>query len=135
MPELSAAGGAIVNRPTPGPWAVEPQLTPDGRMGDAWNIVADDWPAVAVAEVRREADALLIAAAPELLACVLDVLDADGDLDAMDFNRYRAAIAAAPDLLAALQAIMGDPDAVDHILHLDAVAADAAIAKATGGEA
>jgi hypothetical protein len=44
-------------------------------------------------------------------------------------------IAAAPDLLAALQAIMGDPDAVDHILHLDAVAADAAIAKATGGEA
>jgi len=41
-------------------------------------------------------------------------------------------IAAAPDLLAALQAIMDDPDAVDHILHLDAVAADAAIAKATG---
>jgi hypothetical protein len=80
---------------TPGPWAAEPQLTPDGRMGGAWNIVADDWPAVAVAEVRREADALLIAAAPELLACLLDVLDADGDLDAMDFNRYRAAIAAA----------------------------------------
>jgi hypothetical protein len=43
-------------------------------------------------------------------------------------------IAAAPNLLAALQAIMGDPDAVDHILHLDAVAADAAIAKATGGQ-
>jgi len=43
-------------------------------------------------------------------------------------------IAAATDLLAALQAIMGDPDAVDHILHLDAVAADAAIAKATGGQ-
>ena len=43
-------------------------------------------------------------------------------------------IAAAPELLAALQAIMGDPDAVDHILYLDAVAADAAIAKATGGD-
>ena len=43
-------------------------------------------------------------------------------------------IAAAPELLAALQAIMDDPDAVDHILHLDAVAADAAIAKATGGQ-
>lgn len=28
----------------------------------------------------------------ELLGCVLDVLDADGDLYAMDFNRYRAAI-------------------------------------------
>jgi phage tail protein X len=52
------------------------------------------------------------------------------------FHEANAAlIAAAPDLLAALQAIMGDPDAVDHILHLDAVAADAAIAKATGGEA
>lgn len=45
-----------------------------------------------------------------------------------------ALIAAAPELLAALQAIMEDPDAVDHILHLDAVAADAAIAKATGGQ-
>lgn len=37
-------------------------------------------------------DAALIAAAPELLACLFDVLDADGDLDVMDFNRYRAAI-------------------------------------------
>lgn len=36
--------------------------------------------------------AALFAAAPELLSCVLDVLDADGDLDAMDFDRYRAAI-------------------------------------------
>lgn len=39
-----------------------------------------------------EIDARLISAAPELLACLLDVLDADGDLDAMDFKRYRAAI-------------------------------------------
>lgn len=39
-----------------------------------------------------EDGARLIAAAPELLACLLDVLDADGDLDAMDFKRYRAAI-------------------------------------------
>lgn len=37
----------------------------------------------------------LLSAAPELLACLLDVLDADGDLDAMDFNRYRAAVAKA----------------------------------------
>jgi hypothetical protein len=84
-----------VSRPTPGPWAVEPQVTHDGRMGDAWNIIADDWPAVPVAEVRRDADARLIAAAPELLACVLDVLDADGDIYAMDFDRYRAAVKAA----------------------------------------
>ena len=40
-------------------------------------------------------NARLIAVAPELLACLLDVLDADGDLDAMDFTRYRAAIAKA----------------------------------------
>jgi hypothetical protein len=40
-----------------------------------------------------EANARLIAAAPDLLACLLDVLDADGDLNAMDFDRYRAAIA------------------------------------------
>jgi hypothetical protein len=50
----------------------------------------DDWSPEIVA-----ANARLIAAAPELLACLLDVLDADGDLDAMDFNRYRAAIAKA----------------------------------------
>lgn len=29
----------------------------------------------------------------ELTACLLDVLDADGDLDVMDFNRYRTAVA------------------------------------------
>ena len=28
----------------------------------------------------------------ELAECLLDVLDADGDLDVMDFNRYRAAV-------------------------------------------
>ena len=43
-------------------------------------------------QLENLANARLIAAAPDLLACLLDVLDADGDLDAMDFNRYRAAI-------------------------------------------
>lgn len=46
-------------------------------------------------EEEVEANCALIVAAPELLACLLDVLDADGDLDAMDFNRYRAAVAKA----------------------------------------
>jgi len=46
-------------------------------------------------QLENLANARLIAAAPDLLACLLDVLDADGDLDAMDFNRYRAAIAKA----------------------------------------
>lgn len=44
---------------------------------------------------QQTPDPRLIAAAPELLACLLDVLDADGDLDVMDFNRYRAAVAKA----------------------------------------
>ena len=44
---------------------------------------------------QAQANARLISAAPELLGCVLDVLDADGDPYAMDFNRYRAAIAKA----------------------------------------
>ena len=39
-----------------------------------------------------EANAKLISEAPELLACLLDVLDADGDLNTMDFDRYRAAV-------------------------------------------
>lgn len=57
----------------------------------------------------------------------------EGGLTDEDWRRA-ALLSAAPELLAALQAIMDDPDAVDHILHLDAVAADAAIAKATGGD-
>ena len=34
-------------------------------------------------------------AVPDLLACLRDVLDCDGDLNSMDFERYRAAIAKA----------------------------------------
>jgi hypothetical protein len=83
-------GGAIVRyRPTPGPWAAEPQLTPDGRMGDAWNVISDDWPAVYVAEVRREADALLISAAPALLALVRDISAAEVQ-SIMDFDEYQS---------------------------------------------
>jgi hypothetical protein len=46
-------------------------------------------------EEYREAIRVLEEQKAELLACVLDVLDADGDLYAMDFDRYRAAIAKA----------------------------------------
>jgi hypothetical protein len=42
--------------------------------------------------LSSENHALLIAAAPDLLECVKDILDADGDLYAMDFDRYRAAL-------------------------------------------
>jgi hypothetical protein len=78
---------------TPGPWYWAdnvPDAPPQYRM-----IVDADGFTVCDPSPMSEHDARLVAAAPELLACLLDVLDADGDLDAMDFKRYRAAIAQA----------------------------------------
>jgi hypothetical protein len=78
---------------TPGPWTIAAGVSPrvylinDSRGHAVGEIVH--------ADTRNPADARLIAAAPELLACLMDVLDADGDLYAMDFDRYRAAIAKA----------------------------------------
>ena len=84
---------------TPGPWTIRPYnfdnvrgahgIFPEGRrIPICHSIMGGD---------LEEADAntALIAAAPDLLACLLEVLDADGDLNAMDFDRYRAAIARA----------------------------------------
>lgn len=87
---------------TPGPWAVlDNTATPYGQL----TVESENHGAVAVcftvergetaAPLECVANARLIASAPELLACLLDVLDADGDLDVMDFDRYRAAIAKA----------------------------------------
>lgn len=83
---------------TPAPWSVEvdhssnaPEFIRtyvDGEMYDLASVLCDE-------TGNATANARLIAAAPDLLACLLDVLDAEGDLDAMDFNRYRAAIAKA----------------------------------------
>jgi hypothetical protein len=56
--------------------------------GDVGEVICNPSP-------MGEANACLIAAAPDLLACLMDVLDADGDLYAMDFDRYRVAIAKA----------------------------------------
>lgn len=72
---------------TPAPWQVSPPCELSPRYS-----VYHNGPLVYVDRIE---DARLIAAAPDLLACLLDVLDADGDLDAMDFNRYRAAVAKA----------------------------------------
>ena len=82
---------------TPGPWRVD-RRNPSPTTGE-W-MIAGSKPGY-LADVRDcgsgdvTANARLIAAAPDLLACLLDVLDADGDLDVMDFDRYRAAIAKA----------------------------------------
>mgnify|MGYP001576461937 CR=1 FL=1 len=49
-----------------------------------------------VSESEQEANASFIVRAcnshDELVACLEDILDAGGDLNVMDFNRYRAAL-------------------------------------------
>jgi|GEM_PF-3125362 len=82
---------------TPGPWTATQHNTETNMsrilLGNDWLMsIRHNGEALLPTQV---ADAKLIAAAPDLLACLLDVLDADGDLDAMDFDRYRAAIAKA----------------------------------------
>ena len=85
---------------TPGPWVIDSESLRDGpkSVGPQTSRFGME----EIASIRTNGDnqttlanARLIAAAPDLLAALIDVLDADGDLDAMDFNRYRAAIAKA----------------------------------------
>lgn len=78
---------------TPGPWRVGMKPGPIiyGTRGEQ----VADLTAQFVPDDETRGNVRLITAAPELLACLLDVLDADGDLDVMDFDRYRAAIAKA----------------------------------------
>ena len=79
------------NQFTPGPWYYCDDV-PDANIG--YRAIVDTSGTVICNPSPMGADnARLIAAAPELLACLRDVLDADGDLDVMDFNRYRNAIA------------------------------------------
>ena len=74
---------------TPAPWSL-------GSNGATTKVIDADGKAICMVTYRKDHwNGDLLAAAPDLLACLLDVLDADGDLDAMDFNRYRAAIAKA----------------------------------------
>jgi hypothetical protein len=74
---------------TSAPWSL-------GSNGATTKVVDADGKAVCMLTYRKDRwNGDLIAAAPDLLACLLDVLDADGDLNAMDFDRYRAAIAKA----------------------------------------
>jgi hypothetical protein len=74
---------------TPAPWSL-------GSNGATTKVIDADGKAVCMLTYRKDRwNGDLIAAAPDLLACLLDVLDADGDLNAMDFDRYRAAIAKA----------------------------------------
>ena len=82
---------------TPAPWTTDGDaysgnldiVAPRGRIAMLDCEFSEETEDVLTANAR------LIAAAPDLLACLLDVLDAEGDLNAMDFDRYRAAIAKA----------------------------------------
>ena len=76
---------------TPGPWDY---VIADNAPLPHIKIVDSDGETLAVIErlgPRAEADALVLRAAPDLLKSVLMVLDADGDVDAIDFNMLRAA--------------------------------------------
>lgn len=82
---------------TPGPWTVKRTRDHDAayRVMDCQEVTValcyqqphDTW--------RAKDNADVIAAALDLLAAVEMVLDADGDLYAIDFDRLRAAIAKA----------------------------------------
>ena len=75
---------------TPAPWTVSGKQVKSIDHGKRYTVATANNPKFT--DEANASNACLIAAAPDLLACLLDVLDADGDLDAMDFNRYRAAI-------------------------------------------
>lgn len=78
---------------TPGPWYVG--MKPGPIIYGLRGAQVADLSARMVPDDETRGNVRLVAAAPELLAALRDVLDADGDLYAMDFNRYRAAIAKA----------------------------------------
>jgi hypothetical protein len=84
---------------TPGPWSFDGHgINTSGARLATINKTAQistgkGWRAIGQPE--SDANAKLMAAAPELLACIEDILDAGGDLNAMDFDRYRSAIALA----------------------------------------
>jgi hypothetical protein len=75
---------------TPAPWTVSGKQIKAIDHGKRHTVATANNPKFT--PEGNAANARLISAAPELLACLLDVLDADGDLDSMDFKRYRAAI-------------------------------------------
>lgn len=84
---------------TPGPWFAVGSWV-EHADDDVADICNCDPASMEQGHLNRSynevvANAMLIAEAPELLACLIDVLDADGDLYAMDFDRYRAAISKA----------------------------------------
>ena len=87
---------------TPGPWRLQYYATQDGKGGtkENWVIGVDDnyISRLSAWTPEQEANANLIAAAPELLEAVEHVLIAsedNGNMDDIDWNMLRAAIAKA----------------------------------------
>ena len=85
---------------TPGPWKAPKPTIGDNNclyIGDATGNydICEIKTAFAPSEEQARANASLIASAPELLAALEMVLDANGDLYVIDFDMLRAAVAKA----------------------------------------
>ena len=75
-PVNEAASGASLPAHTPGPWVAQLSDTPYAELPESWTVDSDSTSVCTVDshEDRREANARLIAAAPELLAAAQTVL-------------------------------------------------------------
>lgn len=88
-----------MSKHTPGPWAVNPLCAQvdafDGKDGDPLPVCQLLWPTDRRTEATTEANACLIAAAPDLLEALHKVANNWGDLHPKDLHQIRAAIAKA----------------------------------------
>lgn len=82
---------------TPGPWAANPIVTQVDAMSDMLPICQLLWPTDQRSEEETEANARLIAAAPDLLHALQMVRDADNDAGHDGLPRIPAAARATID--------------------------------------
>ena len=77
---------------TPGPWKVVEDFIDEQQSLDYMSVISCD--AEIASRIRVDADARLIAAAPELLAAALEFMNGEGNVKATR-DMFRAAIAKA----------------------------------------
>lgn len=76
---------------TPGPWWRDDDGFVAAGFGEDYITIATANCTNDIDIEEREANTSLIAAAPDMLVALDMILDADGDLDAIDFNMIRKA--------------------------------------------